>query len=297
MSNAANDYLLPDNTKINASLDDDNNILPDIYIPINWSKNISSDIEYKLTEELDTSTVDGEWIDSNKDDVLKSEYLNLYLLKYTMQKRKSSYSFGLGYTSESYEKSQVGFAKDEDATYDFNNNMLIEVNGINGYINTTQNFTKKLSVKLDFLFVAGATLNVSQDTEIVGYENGSGKSSENLDLLYELRMDVNYNLFSFLDLGFESRYKFIPMNYSLELAYADDTYVTTDYDVEETKLYNAFKLYFKNRYLEKINVRPMIGYYVETNKSDTTEKNSQGINNDSSSSDVSRFIFGLTSKF
>ena len=297
LSNAVNDYFLPNNTKINASLDDDNNILPDIYIPINWSKNISSDIEFKQTKDFAKTSVDGNYDDSEKKDTLASEIMHLHLLKYNTKYKGFPYSFSIGYTSESYDKNQIGFVNSGGNIINFDHSMLIEVKGINGYLSTSRNLTKKLSAKFDLIFLAASTLDVTQNTEIINYEKGSGKSSEGLDLNYELRADFNYNLSSYLDLGFESRYKFLPMNYSLELAYADDTFVTTHYDVKESKIYNAFKVYFKNYYLEKINVRPMVGYSYETDKSDTISKSSQGVSKDSSSDTVGRFVFGLNSKF
>lgn len=296
LSNAANDYFLPNNTRINASLDDENNILPDLYIPINWSKNISSDIEFKQTKDFARTSVDGNYDDSDEINTIKSEVIHLHLLKYNTKYKGSPYSFSIGYTSESYDKNQIGFVNSGGNITNFNNNILIDVKGINGYLSTSRNFTKKLSAKFDFIFLAASTLNVSQNTEIENYGTGGRKSSESLELNYELRADFNYNLSSYIDFGFESRYKFLPMNYSLDLAYLEG-FVNTYVKEKEKKIYNAFKLYFKNRYLERINIRPMMGYSYETTKNSFKSVNYVEAENDSSSDTVGRFIFGLNSKF
>lgn len=283
------DSIFAKGTKLATTMDEDNNIHPDIYLPINWSKSISTSIEYKTTQELKEGIVEGNYDSSNKETTLDKETLNLYLFKYNINNPSSTHSFGIGYSSESFDKNQKGFVTTGTTTLEFDNNVNIDIKGVSIFADAIYDVTDKFSAKFNLLLLASSKLDVTQDTELTSFSSGSGSSSEDLDLIYELRADFNYELTSFLDLGFETRYKFLPMKYSLEMAKSDNTFETTKYEVDEKITYNALKLYFKTKYLGSL--RPMVGYTSE--KTDGTNN----LDNTSYSNTENMFVFGLSTKF
>jgi len=284
------DSVFAKGTKLATTLDENNNIHPDIFLPINFTQSLSTAIEYRTTQELQNGTVDGDYDSSNKDTTLDKEILNLYLLKYSIKNQKSTYSFGIGYSSESFNKNQKGFVTSGATTLTFDNNINIDIQGVSIFADAIYyNIIDDLSAKINILILAASKLDVTQDTELVGFSNGQGSSSEDLDLIYELRADFNYDLTSYMDLGFETRYKFLPMKYSLEMAQSDSTFTTEKYEVDEKITYNALKLYFKIDLLGSL--RPMVGYSIE--KTDGTNK----LDSTSYSNTENMFMFGLNTKF
>lgn len=283
------DSIFVKGTKLSATMDDDSNIHPDIYLPINWSKTFSSAIEYRTTQEIEKGIVSASYDSSDNTTTLDKEIINLEIIKYNLKNKYSKYSFGIGYSMESFDKNQKGSATTGVTTTTFNHNIDIDIKGISIFADSTYDkLTDKLSAKFNISLLTGSTLDVKQDTVLTS-SSSKGSSSEDLDLIYELRGKFNYVLNSFVDLGFETRYKFTPLKYSLQLQKTDNTFETKNYDVEEKITYTALNIYFKTKLLG--DLRPMIGYISEKtkklNKLDST----------TSSNTETMTIFGLNSKF
>ena len=285
--------IIPKGTKISGAIGDDSSFQPDIYLPINWSDSFSSGVEYYSTNEIENDKVGG-YSDSKKKTVLDTKTLNIYVLKYNLNTTSSTYSFGLGYSGQNIDKTQKGYIASSGVRLDYDHKMDIDIQG--AYFSGEAIFRKitdRLSAKFNVLLLGGAQLDVSQHTSITSYPSAKGSSSENIDLIYDLRADFNYDVFAYLDVGFETRYKSLPMKYNLELAKTDGTFETKKYDLEEQILYNALKFYIKIPTIQRAigNMRFMLGYSTQTTKSN----DHLGNNDHSITSD--KFIFGLSSKF
>ncbi len=286
-----NSMFFSKDTKISINLDDESKIHPDLYIPIYWTNILSTVVEYRTTQDKDVSKVKGNYDSSHKETTIDKETLNLHLLKYSFVNSSSRYSLGVGYSYEAFDKNQNGYIQSGTDRLDFNNNINIEIQGISISAETVNYdiILDGLSSKFNILVLAASTLDVTQNTLVTGYPNAKGNSTQDLDVIYDVRGDLNYDLFSFMDVGMEARYKFLPMNYTLQLAKLDGTFERKDYDVEEQTIYTAFKLYFKMDLFG--SMRPLIGYTNEM----TDGKNK--LDNTKYSNTENMFIFGIDSTF
>ncbi|MDF1880696.1 hypothetical protein JHD50_05155 [Sulfurimonas sp. MAG313] len=97
-------YLLSYNTKIITNIDTNRNLLPDINIPLNWTKSLSSTIEYRALQTTESSPVKGNFDDSLKDETIDKKTLNLYLFTFRDIEDFYMYSVTAGYSIDKYEK-------------------------------------------------------------------------------------------------------------------------------------------------------------------------------------------------
>ena len=263
---------------------DNNGVLPDIEIPIKWSCNLSSTLTYRKTETFDDRVTDGTTI---KETLEKSEY-SFYPLRYDDKIFIFEYFVGLGYAGESYVKDQSGsFVDYEDDTIGYDNSVNIDIAGASLKAELIGRTSFGLDAKLNYGILSSSNLDVSQNTSYsTKYDSGSVSNSETLSNIYKFGIDINYELFSWMDLGFKSQYSFLPLEYSLHLA-GDDS--PTKYKIDEEITYNAIKLFIKNDYF--IEDRILIGYSEETTK----ETDMLG-RNDSKVKD-SRVFFGINRNF
>ncbi|MDF1880697.1 hypothetical protein JHD50_05160 [Sulfurimonas sp. MAG313] len=159
-------------------------------------------------------------------------------------------------------KKQTGFVSKNNVRLDYNH--LVEIN-IQSFMFASDisfyNIIEGVNVNFSGLLNLASKLDVSQKTELTGFPTANGTSNENLDLIYEIRGNINYQPLNYLTIGLEGRYRYVPLKYSLQLARADNTFETVNYDTEEKTFFYGTYMMFNTELL--YGLQPTVGFYIE----------------------------------
>ena len=284
-----NAYTFDNGVKISANMDENKDFHPDLALPIKYNKHYSSSIEYledkTITEDEEVANTDS----SDKDTELKHKLLRVNVLNYNTNSKKSKFYFGFGYQKENFDKSQVGFAKTTTKNINFDNKINIEVKSI--YLKTDYvGYANKYQYRLRLTVVPVSKLEVSQNTKLTGTTNsiGKGNSDKDQELSYDIAYETITNFNSFLNYGFEVKYRYLPLKYSLKIANDNGTYSNTKFDTEEIYTQIGAKLYFDTK---MIDLMPTLG--ISSAKTKTKNK----ISNTTETIDEIKVMFGISSRF
>lgn len=280
---------LDNGIKLSANKDENNNIYPDIILPIKYNDKYSSSFQYLE----DKSIVENETVTntttSDKDTTVEHKLLRLNILNYTTQKNKTKFYFGFGLQKENFDKSQLGFAQTGATNINFDHKINIETSSI--YLKSDFVFYgDKFDNKLKLNIVPSSDLEVTQNTVLSDGVNstGFGSSKKSQDLSYELSYETMSKYGELINFGFEVRYRFLPLKYDLKLANSNSTYTDKNYDVEEKTTYIAGKIYFDKKIF---NLMPTIG--ISSEKTNGLNK----LDNKTYDKKETKILFGLNSKF
>jgi len=223
----ADGYQLELSKPINSNAGE--NYYPDLVLPMSWNQNFNSSLEFRIGEQKDNFVENGSNAGTlSIDEKIKHSRLKLNLLNYKINKMYSSYSFGIGASYDTFKKNQVG---DSDNYENFNgtytNNIDIEVLAYYLKLETILK-DNSFDVKIYALMMPISNLKVTQNTELVGNINNTltDSSSQEQDFNYELDLNFISKSQTFVDLGFNANYRFLPLSYDLNgdnIAYDETT--------------------------------------------------------------------------
>lgn len=275
---------------IDIEKDENNNLHPNIYLPLRWNNSLSSSIEYKTDETITENETVANTTDSDKDTTIEHTLARLNILNYDIQNKNTKYYFGFGLQYESFDKTQIGFAQSGSTNINFEHNINIEVQSIFLKSDFIYN-ANKLDTKLSLNIVPSSNLEVTQDTVLTDAVNstGTGSSEEKLDLSYEIDLNLMTKTDSIVDFGLEANYRFLPLKYDLQLANSNNTYSTEKYDIEEKITTLTAKIYFNIKSFD--DIMPSIGYI--TKKTDGINK----LDDSTYSESENKLTFGFEKRF
>lgn len=276
--------------KLDINKDEDNNLHPDIYLPLKWNNSLSTSFSYKTDKTITENETIVNTTSSDKDTTIEHTLTRINILNYNTQNENSKYYFGFGLQNESFDKTQTGFATTGATNINFNHNIDIEVNSI--YLKSDMVFySKNLDTKIELNIIPTSKLEVTQNTLLSDGVNSTGKGSskETLDLSYDLSLNFISKTDSIVDIGIEGSYRFLPLKYDLQLTNSDDTYTTKNYDVEEKITAFTAKLYFNLKTFG--GFMPTLGYSSE--KTDGINK----LDNTTYEETKKKIVFGFNKRF
>lgn len=278
---SANDTL----TQINFEQGSDGNLNPNILVAIYWNENIYSAVGYTSSTTKEIEKVNG-FIDSKNGMVATKDNLKINWLTYKF----SNFSAGVQSNIINIDKNEFGYIHDSadlfgngaDYYIAFDNDVELDIMQTGLYLDYNR--------KMDNLFVRVSTnitpstaIDVKQETlfKPLVDDIGSSSSSTSQDLAYAVKLEAYYDTNSFVKLGFEYSYDYMPIKYDIaQLAVENNAYVfnTTTIDTDETTTKYLAKLYFDKKMLGGLT--PTIGFgNIETqtkdnnsNKTTTTDE-------------------------
>lgn len=267
-------FQLPERTKLDVNYDDEKRLHPNIFIPIFWSDNIFSAIEYRTGFKKE--------VESAKTTRTHHQVGKIHLLNYQV----NDYVFALGYGNEIFNKEQKGYLLKDSTRTDYINKIDITYTSFFGKIDITkESLTPWLDSRFGLLILPSPKLKVEQDTQYSNtYVNGKGNSEKTTVLMYEITLDTKTKSGSFIDVGLDLKYQRLPLKFDLQLSNG----ATKNFDEEEKILYSTLKLYLNTPIS---GLTPHIGY--ENKRIDSTDNKS----GKSSSETENTYIFGFDKKF
>jgi len=280
---SANDTL----TQVSFEQDNDGNFNPNIFIPVYWTDNVYSGIGYTSNTTKDIGVVDG-FIDSKNGMVATSRDMRLNWLTYKF----GNFSAGLQSNFLNIDKNEFGYIHDSADLFGNGTNYYIAFDNDIELDIVKTGFYIDYSTKIDNLLLRGSStitpstkIDVKQSTLFKPLVNdiGSSSSSTSQDLSYGVKLEAYYDTNSFVKLGFEYSYDYMPIKYDIaQLAVENNAYVfnTTTIDTDETTTKYLAKLYFDKKMLGGLT--PTIGFgsietEVKNNDSGKKSKSDESI--------------------
>jgi len=231
---------------------------PDLVLPMQWNDSFSSSVEYRSGELTDYRT-DSEY---TTDESIKHQRFRINALNFNFGESTSNYSLGIGLSYETFAKEQVGtYNTTSIGTGNYTNDINIDYLTLYIKMQTIQKFNF-IDLKLYALVIPVAKLDVTQNTKFTGDTNVivTDNSSESQNFTYEIDLNFVSNSGTFIDLGFNSNYRILPLKYGLSGSNID--YEETIIRLQATLLFN----------IEIFNGwMPSLAYSTENTSSDTAK--------------------------
>lgn len=237
-------------------------LLPNLILPISWNENLSSSIEYRSGESTDERKSELNNIDDSLiNEVIKHSRLKLNAINYHILDDNFSYSFGVGGSYESYEKTQNGYYISSASRSDFDSS--VDINLLSLYVKVQGIYkTTYFDTKLYALVIPMSKLDVTQQTLFSGAINKNLKASSSKEqkVNYEVDLELTTKTSTYLDFNFNAKYRFLPLDYTLDTGSG-----SKDTSKEEDILLLSARLLLN---IELLNGwMPTIGYSKETTDS------------------------------
>ncbi len=290
LATSLNAVTFDNGIKLDINKDENNNIHPDIILPIKWNQTFSSSFEYKTDKTITQNETVANTTSGDKDTTIEHFLVRVGVLSYDIQNEDSKFYFGFGLQKENFDKTQIGFAQSGATNINFDHSIDIEVKSV--YLQSDMIFyTKSIDTKLSLNVVPTSKLTVTQNTTLSDAvsSTGSGSSDETLNLSYEVGVNFISKTDSFVDFGVEGSYRFLPLKYDLQLANSDNTYTTQKYDVEEKITSITGKIYFNTKLFGSL--KPTVGISSQNTKS------LNKLDNKTLEEKETKILFGFNSRF
>ena len=236
----AGDDVSSERLRFDLNMGDDNNLNPDLFIPVYWQANWFSGLGFSQNSSFSSEVLAG-FSDSKSGTSVNEDVVRLNILSYRTNNVDLNYSVGGDYQLRSIEKAEFGYFYLNNGTIDdyvaFDNKIDIEVTGISlrGDV-TFGNRSDTNQFRISTIVSPSSNLDVEQKTDFkpIVATSGTGDSSKSQDLSYLLSVDSNHKLWENINLRFFAQYESLPLEYDLKvLASTATSFQQTTIDVTE----------------------------------------------------------------
>lgn len=278
-------------TKVNMLFDEDQNINPDLYIPLSWNSSDSfiSGVGFHKNETNYNHSITG-FDESRINGSIKEDRISVMILNWNsgrpekqvkMNKSWTNYSLGLVAEYMDIQRNESGYfhynPDDNGPWVALDNRVNIKffqpgVYGSLEFQTYPQNIIETLSITSSAVFAPVSFLSVDQETHAMPIVNHPGKSdaSETQNPGYALGLNITLTTSWLVDAILECSYEYLPMKYKLSFLNhnsSSNTFSFDQRDVENNESTTVVQIKFRIK--KKIqSLYPVIGVKYKHVKTD-----------------------------
>jgi hypothetical protein len=251
---------------LNFSIDKQDNFHPDVSLPVSWNDSLSSAFSYYSTADYENGKVLN-LANSNNDTEINYRFINIYPLLW--QSAQNTYGIDVGIID--IDKTQVGFFSDNSGTFNFVNDLSIQLIKPSLFYR----FNQLSDSNNGWLYAVSVSpyseLSLTQSTLFSGALNqaavadASTESNLSLRLALKARFKSANGLQSYVDV----HYEYLPMEYTLAVLNSNGSFTSQQFDVVEHIFKASYKIKFDLELFR--DLKPVIGVSYE--KTDGKESN------------------------
>jgi hypothetical protein len=209
--------------RFDLNMGDDNNLNPDLFIPVYWRANFFSGLGFSQNSSFSSEVLAG-FSDSKIGTSVNEDIVRLNILSYRTNNVDLNYSVGGDYQLRSIKKMEFGYFYLNNGTIDdhiaFDNKIDIEVAGfsVRGDV-TCGNRSDTHQFRISTIVSPSSNLDVEQKTDFkpIVTTSGTGDSSKSQDLGYLLSFESKHRFWESINLRFFFQYESLPMEYDLKV--------------------------------------------------------------------------------
>lgn len=254
-----------DRVILNFSFDEEDNFHPDIYLPFSWNEDLSAAFSFRTTADYENEKVLN-IVNSNKNTEINYNFINIYPVLW----KSDNNVFGLDIGIIDIDKEQAGFFTDTGGTFNFTNDLTIQVIKPSFFYRFNRLQDKDNGVLYGLSVSPFSSLSVTQSTVFSGALNQSGSADGDTESSLSLRfeLDGRYQFSSGYQSYYGFQYEYLPMEYTLAVLDGSGLFTTQSFDVVEHIFKASYKIKLKTELFS--GLKPVIGVsYEKTNGEDS----------------------------
>ena len=241
------------------SVDENNDILPDVYFPYQWSDTKFAAVSYRSTFSSENGVV-ANTQSSDKLSQISYNILNVYPVIWVS---KDSI-MGIDMEILDINKQQAGYFVSTGQLYNFRNELNIQIIKPAFLYQFNKFENKNSGLSYGFSLSPFSQISVDQTTGFTGALNQTGSASGDVESGFSFRfnLDGRHKYSNGMQSYYDVRYEYLPLKYTLDVLHSNGLFVNEQFDVLEHILKATYKVKLNMKLYKKL--KPVIGFSVET---------------------------------